>query len=109
MAPLARLRQALDVAAGQALDADLSPCGLSRRRGYWILPLGFSRLDIGGLPNLRTILVIVVFALVAGFLEVVLQLLLGVPPALADGSHLLGGGCSVGVLVRTKVAWISSA
>ncbi|MDQ0675231.1 hypothetical protein QFZ36_002792 [Pseudarthrobacter siccitolerans] len=70
---------------------------------------GDSGLDVEGLPNLRPAPTFVVLAFVAGLLEVVLQFLLGVPSALADGPHLLGGGCSVGVLVRTKVVRTSSA
>jgi hypothetical protein len=83
--------------------------GVGSRSGVAYMPATDSGLDVDGLPDLRPASAFVVLAFVAGFLEVVLQLLLGVPPALADGPHLLGGGCSVGVLVRTKVAWISSA
>ena len=49
------------------------------------------------------------FALMAGFLKVVLQLLLRVPPALPDGPHLLGAGCCVRMLVRAEVARGASA
>ena len=62
-----------------------------------------------GVLGPRRIFNLVVFILVPGFLEVVLQLFLRVPPALADGSHLLGSGCSMGVLVGTKVALRSFA
>jgi hypothetical protein len=73
------------------------------------VPAGESGLDVDGLPNLRPAPAFMMLAFVAGLLEVVLQFLLGVPPALADGPHLLGSGCSVGVLVRTKVMRTSSA
>src|SRR5919205_562987 len=41
--------------------------------------------------------------LVPGFLEMLLQLLFRVPAALANGTHLLGGGCRMGVLVRPVI------
>lgn len=51
----------------------------------------------------------VVFTLVTGLLQVVLQLLLRVPPALSYGSHLLRAGCRVRMLVGAGVARSSFA
>jgi hypothetical protein len=59
--------------------------------------------DAAGDAGVQFILNAVMFALVAGFLKVVFQLLFGVPPALADSPHLLGAGCGVCMLVRTEV------
>jgi hypothetical protein len=107
MAPLAASRQTLDVAAGQAFDAR-SPlgCRFSFRSAS---RNGFLRLDGAGQPHLRLALNGVVFVLLACFLKVVFQLLLGVPPALPDGPHLLGTGCRVRMLVGTKIARAPSA
>jgi len=109
MAPSARSRQTLDVDAGQAFDASAPAGGVSSPSDIGTCRRAFSGLDVGGLPNPRPIFSFVASAFMAGLLEVVLQFLFGVPPALADGSHLLGGGCSMGVLVRTKVVRLSSA
>jgi hypothetical protein len=101
MAPLAASRQTLDVAAGQALAAS-SPLGCWF---YFVpFPSGRLRLDGAGQPYLRVALNEVMIVLVARFLKVVFQLLLGVPPALPDGPHLLGTGCRVRMLVGTKIA-----
>ena len=107
MAPLAASRQTLDVAAGQALDARRPlGCRLSFRSTSRSGVLG---LDSAGQPHLRVALNGVMFVLLACFLKVVFQLLLGVPPALPDGPHLLGTGCRVRMLVGTKIARAPSA
>jgi len=100
MAPLAPQRQTLDVAAGHALDAS-SPLG--RWLYFRTFRVGALRLDSAGQPYLRVALNMVMIVLVARFLKVVFQLLLGVPPALPDGPHLLGTGCRVRMLVGTKI------
>ena len=46
---------------------------------------------------------VVVFGLMARFIKVMLQLLLGVPSALSDGAHLLRGRSCMRVLVRTMI------
>ncbi len=107
MAPLAASRQTLDVAAGQAFDA-CSPLG-SGSPFVVVSQKGVLGLDSAGQPHLRVALNGVVFVLLACLLKVVFQLLLGVPPALPDGPHLLGTGCRVRMLVGTKIARAPSA
>ena len=46
---------------------------------------------------------LMVFVLAAGFLEMLFQLLLRLPPALSYGPDLLGGWCNMGALVGAKV------
>jgi hypothetical protein len=72
---------------------------------------GKGALGLGGAgqPCLLVALNGVVIVLVARFLKVVFQLLLGVPPALPDGPHLLGTGCRVRMQMGTKIARAPSA
>jgi len=69
-----------------------------------VFPSRRSGLDGAGQPHLRVARNVVMIVLVARFLKVVFQLLLGVPPALPDGPHLLGAGCRMRMLVGTKIA-----
>jgi hypothetical protein len=105
MAPLAMARQTLDVSAGQAFDAIAEQ---AFRFSGPAKQADASGLVDGRLPIFLIAFGFMLFRLLAGLLEVMLQLLFGVPPALPDSPHLLRCRGRVCMQVRTKVPRVPS-